>query len=144
MLFSDFETHSFGGFPKTYEPRPRRIYKDIWCYDPITSKWEEIKQAPYGAWPSARTGHSAAVVGDIMYVFGGRKEYGMNFTNELTAFNLGAHRWEVISNYHGHTAPPADRCLVAVGKELVVLGGDRRSASRAHRRQGRRCWSLRA
>jgi len=60
-----------------------------------------------------------------MYIFGGLGKH--DHVRDLTAFNIRQRRWEILGNYNGYFGPPArrDQQMVAVGKELVVLGGAR-------------------
>lgn len=61
---------SFGGADDHY------YYNDIWCFDPQTSRWEAIPS--YGSLPASRQGHTACVIDDTMYIYG-----GMNFEDQL-------------------------------------------------------------
>ena len=45
-------------------------YNDTWSFDVATRTWKEIHCI--GFIPAAREGHAAALVDDVMYVFGGR------------------------------------------------------------------------
>ena len=45
-------------------------YNDTWSFDVSTRKWTELQCT--GSIPSPRNNHAAALVGDVMYVFGGR------------------------------------------------------------------------
>jgi hypothetical protein len=60
-------------------------YKDTWLFDVPTRKWTEVQCTGYT--PSPRRGHAAAVVDDVMYVFGGRGVDGADL-DELIAFKL--------------------------------------------------------
>jgi hypothetical protein len=44
-------------------------YNDTWLFDVSTRKWNELRCT--GCIPSPRRGHAAAVVDEVMYVFGG-------------------------------------------------------------------------
>ena len=56
---------SFGGTDGQYH------YNDTWFFDTTTKNWNHL--APIGPYiPSPREGHTAAVVEDVIYVFGGR------------------------------------------------------------------------
>ena len=73
--------YRFGGADGQY------FYNDTWSFDISTRKWTELRCT--GCIPSPRRGHVAAVVDDVMYVFGGRgvDEVGMN---DLSAFKLSS------------------------------------------------------
>lgn len=63
-------SHSFGGADNEF------YYNDIWCFDPQTSRWDAVPA--YGSLPASRQGHSACVINDTMYIYG-----GMNFEDQL-------------------------------------------------------------
>ena len=71
----------FGGS----DPRYRR--NDTWSFDVSTRKWTELQCT--GFIPPPRHSHTAALVDDVMYVFGGR---GVDKAHlgDLTAFNLSS------------------------------------------------------
>jgi hypothetical protein len=47
----------------------RHDYNDTWSFDISTRKWTELQCT--GSIPSPRSGHAAALIDDVMYVFGG-------------------------------------------------------------------------
>jgi N-acetylneuraminic acid mutarotase len=63
----------------------RYFYIDTWLFDVPTRKWSELQCT--GFTPSPRQGHAAAVVDDVMYVFGGCGIDGDRL-DDLTAFKL--------------------------------------------------------
>jgi hypothetical protein len=56
-------------------------------FDVTTRKWTELQCTGYI--PSPREGHAAALVDDVMYVFGGRGVDGTDLS-DLTAFKLSS------------------------------------------------------
>jgi hypothetical protein len=62
-------------------------YSDTWSFDVSTRKWTELQCTGYI--PSPREHHAAAVVDDVMYVFGG---YGVggHGLDELIGFKLSS------------------------------------------------------
>ena len=60
-------------------------YNDTWLFDISTRKWTELQCT--GCIPAPRHSHAAAVVDDVMYVFGGRG-YDKYELADLTAFKL--------------------------------------------------------
>jgi hypothetical protein len=60
-------------------------YNDTWSFDISTRKWTELQCT--GSIPYPRAGHAAVLVGDVMYVFGGRAIDGTNL-GDLSALNL--------------------------------------------------------
>lgn len=84
MLLQPFKiSHAdrFGGTDGKYH------YNDIWAFDTRTRTWSEFWCGGYI--PSPREGHSAALVGDIVYIFGGRGVDGANI-GELAAFRISS------------------------------------------------------
>jgi hypothetical protein len=70
----------FGGTDGRYH------YNDTWQFDVSSRKWTELQCT--GRIPSPRHSHAAAVVDDMMYVFGGRVN-GVN-VDDLLAFKLSS------------------------------------------------------
>ena len=56
-------------------------------FDVPTRRWEELSCIGYI--PSPREGHAAALVDDVMYVFGGRGVDGKDL-GDLTAFKISS------------------------------------------------------
>lgn len=72
---------SFGGTDGQYH------YNDTWVYDVNTGRWTELQCI--GFIPSPREGHAAAVVDDVIYIFGGRGVDGKDL-GDLAAFKLSS------------------------------------------------------
>ncbi|THU93881.1 galactose oxidase, partial [Dendrothele bispora CBS 962.96] len=101
-------------------------FNDTWIFDFETKRWTEMKCN--GQVPAARDGHAAAVVGDMMYVYGGRGIDGEEL-EDVSVLSLSSHIWYSFQ-YHVMGTPPREKlghAMVAVGSEIYVLGG--RSAS---------------
>lgn len=60
-------------------------YNDTWRFDPKTGEWTELSCIGYI--PVPREGHAAAMVDDVMYVFGGRDVNGKDL-GDLAAFRI--------------------------------------------------------
>ena len=82
---------SFGGSECQYH------YNDTWVFDTQTRVWSELNCI--GFIPSPREGHSAALVDDVMYVFGGRGLDGKDL-GDLGAFKLSSQCLTRTSGYH--------------------------------------------
>ena len=74
-------TISFGGTDSQYH------YNDTWTYDTTSSTWAELHCI--GFIPSPREGHSAALVDDVVYVYGGRSVDGKDL-GDLGAFKISS------------------------------------------------------
>ena len=72
---------SFGGTDGQYH------YNDTWAFDLNTRKWSELQCI--GFIPSPREGHAAALVDDVVYIFGGRGVDGKDL-GDLAAFKISS------------------------------------------------------
>ncbi|KAI0375227.1 galactose oxidase [Pilatotrama ljubarskyi] len=104
----------FGGTDGRYH------YNDVWAFDTRTRTWSEFWCTGYI--PSPREGHGAALVDDVVYVFGGRGVDGGNI-GELAAFRISNQRWYMFHNMGPEPAPRSGHGMVAVGSKVYVLGG---------------------
>ncbi|KAI1292385.1 hypothetical protein F5Y03DRAFT_400479 [Xylaria venustula] len=101
-------------------------FNDVWCYDPATNKWSQLDCIGYI--PSPREGHSAALIEDVMYIFGGRTEEGADL-GDLAAFRISSRRWYTFQNMGPTPSPRSGHSMTAVGKSIVVVGGEPSSAT---------------
>ena len=81
LLCYSFGTISFGGTDSQYH------YNDTWTYDTASRTWAELHCI--GFIPSPREGHSAALVDDVVYVYGGRGVDGKDL-GDLGAFKISS------------------------------------------------------
>lgn len=79
--------------------------------------------------PTPREGHAAALVGDVMYIFGGRTEEG-NDLGDLAAFKIPSRRWFTFQNMGPSPSPRSGHSMTAVGKSIYVVAGEPSSAPR--------------
>ncbi|KAK4155324.1 hypothetical protein C8A00DRAFT_13619 [Chaetomidium leptoderma] len=103
-------------------------FNDVWCYDPMTNLWSQLECIGYI--PSPREGHAAAIVDDVMYIFGGRTEEGADL-GDLAAFRISSRRWYTFQNMGPSPSPRSGHSMTAVGKTVVVVGGEPSSATAA-------------
>ncbi|KEY68688.1 hypothetical protein S7711_00562 [Stachybotrys chartarum IBT 7711] len=103
-------------------------FNDVWCYDPAVNKWSQLDCRGYI--PCPREGHAASLVGDVMYVFGGRTEEGTDL-GDLAAFKITSHRWYTFQNMGPSPSPRSGHSMTTVGKSIVVLGGEPSAAAAA-------------
>ena len=71
----------FGGTDGLYH------YNDTWSFDTKTRVWTELKCI--GFIPVPREGHAAALVDDVIYIFGGRGVDGKDL-GDLTGFKISS------------------------------------------------------
>ncbi len=73
--------------------------------------------------PVAREGHAAAIVDDVMYIFGGRTEEGADL-GDLAAFRISSRRWYTFQNMGPSPSSRSGHSMTTVGKSVVVVGGE--------------------
>lgn len=103
-------------------------FNDVWCYDPAINQWAPLDCIGYI--PVPREGHAAAIVDDVMYIFGGRTEDGADL-GDLAAFRITSRRWYTFQNMGPSPSPRSGHSMTAVGKSVIVLGGEPSSATAA-------------
>ncbi|KAB8356412.1 hypothetical protein FH972_023995 [Carpinus fangiana] len=102
-------------------------FNDVWVYEPERNSW--YLQECIGYIPAAREGHAAALVGDTMYIFGGRTEEGKDL-GDLAAFRIPTRRWYTFQNMGPSPSPRSGHGMTTVGTNIVVLAGEPSSAPR--------------
>ena len=100
-------------------------FNDVWSYDPVSSAWAQLECIGYI--PAPREGHSAALVNDVMYIFGGRTEEGADL-GDLAAFRLTSRRWYTFQNMGPSPSPRSGHSMTAFGNQIIVLAGEPSSA----------------
>lgn len=111
--------HRFGGTNGTH------WFNDVWSYDPVSGAWAQLECIGYI--PAPREGHSAALVNDVMYIFGGRTEEGADL-GDLAAFRLTSRRWYTFQNMGPSPSPRSGHSMTAFGNQIIVLAGEPSSA----------------
>jgi len=96
-------------------------FNDVWSYDPRTNQWTQLDCI--GFIPSPREGHAASLVGDVMYIFGGRSSEGTDL-GDLAAFRISSRRWYTFQNMGPSPSPRSGHTMSTVGAKIVVLGGE--------------------
>ncbi|KAJ6604468.1 hypothetical protein DFH09DRAFT_1018615 [Mycena vulgaris] len=105
----------FGGTDGQYH------YNDTWAFDLTTRKWSELQCI--GFIPSPREGHAAALVDDVIYVFGGRGVDGKDLS-DLAAFKISNQRWYMFQKMGPSPSGRSGHAMAAVGTKVYVLGGE--------------------
>ncbi len=107
------------------------VLDDVWAFDTVGRVWRQLEVAG-GARPAGRRGHSAALHGVNMYVYGGEGEGGHVF-GDLWRLNLATATWVECHTTGARPGPRAFHASARVSHSLVVLGGVGAPAgSRAH------------
>jgi len=90
--------------------------------------------------PSPRGAHSAVLIGDVVYVFGGYggTGYGRRDFNDVYRYSAAAHAWlPRVENAEGPVPDPrSGHCAVAVRSNMLVFGGWSGTGSHGD------CWSF--
>ena len=97
---------SFGGTDSQYH------YNDTWTFDTASRIWGELHCI--GFIPSPREGHSAALVDDVVYVYGGRGVDGKDL-GDLGAFKISStypHATEILPSSAHQTGRRTDHLLM--------------------------------
>ncbi|KAK7064380.1 cell polarity protein [Favolaschia claudopus] len=105
----------FGGTDGQYH------YNDTWSFDLTTRKWSELQCI--GFIPSPREGHAAALVDDVIYIFGGRGVDGKDL-GDLAAFKISNQRWYMFQNMGPSPTGRSGHAMACVGPKVYVLGGE--------------------
>ncbi|KAH6787777.1 Met-10+ like family protein / kelch repeat-containing protein [Perilla frutescens var. hirtella] len=106
----------FGGFGGIGRHSRRN---DLLIFD-TESGFTEVMTAVGG--PSPRLGHTSSLVGDSIYVIGGRAD-PMNILNEVWVLNMQKKQWNLLL-CSGSLFPPRHRhAAAAVGSKIYVFGG---------------------
>lgn len=93
----------------------------------MTNSWAALDCIGYI--PAPREGHAAAIVDDVMYIFGGRTEEGADL-GDLAAFRISSRRWYTFQNMGPSPSPRSGHSMTAYGKQVVVLAGEPSTATR--------------
>lgn len=112
----------FGGTDGQYH------YNDTWTFDLSTRSWSELSCIGYI--PSPREGHAAALVDDVIYIFGGRGVDGKDLS-DLAAFKISNQRWYMFQNMGPQPSGRSGHAMAAVGPKVLVLGGESSSLSKS-------------
>ena len=103
-------------------------YNDVWEFDVRTQTWTGLAEETIGYIPISREGHSAAVVDDKMYIFGGRDQVG-NDLGDLSCYSIEQKRWYTFKNMGPAPSPRSGHRMVMFGDQIYVVGGEPSSAN---------------
>ncbi|KAF8499863.1 hypothetical protein F5888DRAFT_1611199 [Russula emetica] len=105
----------FGGYGSPHD------FNDTWSFNISTRKWTELQCT--GSVPSPRGVHAAALVDDVMYVFGGNNR-GTTHLGDLTALNLSTQRWTAFQDIGPSPCRRQAHAMACDGTRVFVLGGE--------------------
>jgi len=99
---------------------------EIYCnvlYTFCTNTYRWSRPSVKGDIPGERDGHSAAIIGNYMYVFGGYEESIERFGQDVYRLDLSTYTWKLLSCVG---EPPVHRdfhTATAIGQLMVIFGG---------------------
>ncbi|MEM4385349.1 MAG: kelch repeat-containing protein [Candidatus Anstonellales archaeon] len=114
MVRYNNKLYVFGGYGGEYN-QPATHLNDIVEFDIFNNKWTTINASNP---PSPRMAHSAVVIGNYMYVFGGYD--GTNFNNELWRYNFTNSTWTKLNPTGNLPQPRAEHISFAKDGELYI------------------------
>jgi len=122
IVFGGFYHNASQGMVGCSDPLDDCQYmNDIWTYSPGSDKWTQLM--PYGDVPIARWGHSASVVGEDMYVFGGTNAAG-SVLNDLWGYNFPYGVWQQLSPAGKIPSARFTQTMVTIGDTVYMYGGN--------------------
>ncbi|XP_053456990.1 kelch domain-containing protein 3 isoform X2 [Nycticebus coucang] len=93
----------------------------LYAFDVNTHKWSTPRVS--GTIPGARDGHSACVLGKIMYIFGGYEQLADCFSNDIHKLDTSTMTWTLICT-KGNPARWRDfHSATMLGSHMYVFGG---------------------
>ncbi|XP_017089188.2 kelch domain-containing protein 3 [Drosophila bipectinata] len=95
----------------------------LYCFDPKTAQWS--RPPVTGCLPGARDGHSACVIGNCMFIFGGFVDEINEFSSDVHSLNLDTMEWRYVQTFG---VPPSYRdfhAAVAYEQERMYIFGGR-------------------
>ncbi|KAJ7386387.1 hypothetical protein OS493_008511 [Desmophyllum pertusum] len=105
----------FGG---SNYPESEECLEGLYAYDIGTLSWELCPTQ--GRQPKA-LGHTTAIVGDTLYIFGGI--YRGNATNALYMLNTGNLTWTPLKASGNPPSPRCDHACAVAGEKFYIMGG---------------------
>ena len=105
----------FGGRNDNY------LCNRLYCFDTRTLKWSSPNV--FGTIPSARDAHSACVIQEAMYIFGGYFEASFSYTPTVFRLDLNNYEWTLLEC---EGSPPIYRdfhTATAIDNKMFIFGG---------------------
>ncbi|CAG0922278.1 unnamed protein product [Notodromas monacha] len=100
------------------------VCNTLFCFDPRTRRWSVPDLKSQSTKPPACDGHSACVIGNMMYVFGGFEDSAQQFSQELYAYDFDENAWRYIRTSTEILPPQRDfHSAVAIGEDMYIFGG---------------------
>jgi N-acetylneuraminic acid mutarotase len=94
-------------------------------FDPLNNTWEKLPEAP-----RARDHFQGAVVGDKLYVAGGRRSTAKTdqvfqlTESAVDIFDFKTNQWTTLPNDNNIPTPRAGCTAISVGERVLIIGGE--------------------
>jgi N-acetylneuraminic acid mutarotase len=109
---------SYGTYVDCFD-EPCLWYNDMWVYTVMGDKWTQI--FPGGELPVPRYGHTATVIGENMYVFGGNSQEAL--LNDMWAYSFPFNVWQQLKPSGSAPTPRYSALAVSIGEAVYIYGG---------------------
>lgn len=106
----------YGGFGGTGRHARRN---DCLLFDPFSGT---VATLTVNGSPPPRVGHTSSLVGDLMFVIGGRADPA-NILDDLWMFDIAKTEWKLVCSTDKVFAPRHRHAAAAVGSKIYVFGG---------------------
>eukprot|EP01038_Epipyxis_sp_PR26KG_P005447 gene5447-7540_t len=133
-VFDNTSILIFGGFHT-----PDHRLNDVWVYDAISGAWNQpnsrhnqeasvacqLANLEWANVPSPRAAHSATLIGDLVYIFGGYGGLGYSRRDLDDLYTLNIYTW-VWTKVNAKGVPPEKRSghqACAIEKKIYIFGG---------------------
>ncbi|OQV20631.1 Kelch domain-containing protein 3 [Hypsibius exemplaris] len=93
----------------------------LYCYDTHERKW--TRPVTSGETPEKRDGHSVALLGDVMYIFGGFEENGDRYSADIFSLHIPTMTWIPVYSWGDRPTPRDFATLEVIGERLYLWGG---------------------
>lgn len=121
MCVQKHKIYVFGGIYNN-----EKVSNDLWCFDTLVSKWLQVQTT--GELPKPVNEHSACIVSEVLYVYGGN-DFSGTIYDTLYALDLKTFHWTKLSRELDADGPGA-RCghtmsFIPKLNKIIIMGGDK-------------------
>jgi N-acetylneuraminic acid mutarotase len=100
-------------------------FNDSFTFDPANNTWSKV--ASSGRIPPARAGHSAVLLGNKLYIYGGYNSNGTKFFyfSDMYRLDIRSMEWEKVDNIIGPSpAEMSSHAATAIDEhKMIIFGG---------------------
>ncbi|KAF8674725.1 Kelch motif [Rhizoctonia solani] len=94
------------------------IFNDTWCFDMNTKTWTELDCT--GPTPPRQSGHAVALVGDVVYMFGGWPDHAE--LGNTWCFRITEKRWYPLPDMGLRPSLSLGHTLATIGDRVIYVG----------------------